>query len=106
TNGDGSNENYSNADLSMALGAASNVPFTGGIFSPRIFNGTIHYVGGAASGLDFTCADLGENIIEVTVTDDSGNSTTCMAIVKVYDITAPIIVCAGTPGPNSEVEDV
>ncbi|WP_249041337.1 HYR domain-containing protein, partial [Aequorivita antarctica] len=93
TNGDGSNQNFSNADMSMALGAASNVPFTTPIFAPRVFNGAIHYTTSGGSGLDFTCADLGENIVEVTVTDDSGNSSTCMAVVNVIDNIAPILVC-------------
>jgi subtilisin-like proprotein convertase family protein len=104
TNGNGSNENYSNADLSMSLGSASNAPFTGGIFSPRIFNGTIHYTTGAGSGLDFTCADLGENIVEVTVTDASGNTSTCMAVVNVIDNIAPVITC-GVANINSELTD-
>ena len=34
---------YSNADVSLALGAASNVPFSGNIFSPRVWNGTMYY---------------------------------------------------------------
>src|SRR5690606_19003450 len=50
TNGDGSNQNFSNADMSMALGAASNVPFTTPIFAPRVFNGAIHYVTGGGGG--------------------------------------------------------
>ena len=83
TNGDGSNQNFSNADMSMSLGAASNTPFTTPIFAPRIFNGTVHYVTSGGSGLDFTCADLGENLVEVTVTDSSGNTATCIAVVNV-----------------------
>ena len=43
TNGDGSNQNYSNSDLTLDLGAASNVPFTGNTFTPRVWNGTIYY---------------------------------------------------------------
>lgn len=43
TNGSGSNENYSNGDLSLALGSATNVPFSGGVFQPRVWNGTISY---------------------------------------------------------------
>ena len=105
TNGNGSNQNFSNSDLSMSLGGASNTPFSTPIFSPRVFNGTLHYIGGPGSGVDFTCADLGENIIEVTVTDDSGNATTCMAVVNVIDNIAPVITCAGTPGPVAVVED-
>lgn len=105
TNGDGSNQNFSNDDLSIALGSATNVPFTPSVFSPRIFNGAIHYIGGPGSGLDFTCADLGDNLVEVTVTDESGNSSTCMAVVTVIDNIAPVITCAGTPGPVTNLED-
>ena len=46
TNGNGSNQNYSNADLSLVLGSATNVPFTAPVFSPRVWNGTIYYTGG------------------------------------------------------------
>ena len=45
TNGTGGNQNFSNADLSIALGAASNVPFTAPVFTPRVWNGTIYYGG-------------------------------------------------------------
>lgn len=43
TTGDGSNQFYSNPDLSLTLGSASNVPFTGSAFSPRVWNGTLEY---------------------------------------------------------------
>jgi hypothetical protein len=47
TNGNGSNQFYSNADLSLNLGAARSTtagPFSGGsLFSPRVWNGTIYY---------------------------------------------------------------
>lgn len=43
TNGSGSNQNYSNTDLSLALGSATNVPFTGQVYSPRVWNGSISY---------------------------------------------------------------
>ena len=45
TNGTGGNQNYSNADLSIALGSATNVPFTAPVFTPRVWNGTIYYGG-------------------------------------------------------------
>ncbi|PHS64914.1 MAG: subtilisin, partial [Flavobacterium sp.] len=66
-------------------------------FSPRVFNGNIQYStgGGASTTIDFDCSNLGENIIEVTVTDASGNVSTCMATVNVNDVTAPIIMCYG-----------
>src|SRR5882724_8110642 len=45
TNGNGSNQNYSNADVALFLGSATNVPFTAPVFSPRVWNGTIYYGG-------------------------------------------------------------
>jgi hypothetical protein len=35
--------NYSNGDVALSLGSASNVLFGGPVFTPRIWNGTIHY---------------------------------------------------------------
>ncbi|PKA83570.1 putative secreted protein (Por secretion system target) [Ulvibacter sp. MAR_2010_11] len=86
---------YSNADLALSLGSASNAPFDGSPFTPRIFNGEIHYsVGEAASTtIDFDCSHLGENMVEVMVTDDSGNTAFCTATVNVTDVTSPILVC-------------
>lgn len=43
TNGNGSNQNYSNADVALSLGSATNVAFSGTPFSPRVWNGTIYY---------------------------------------------------------------
>ena len=45
TMGNGTNEFYSNSDLSLTLGSAKTVPFVvdGSVFSPRIWNGTIEY---------------------------------------------------------------
>lgn len=52
TDGTGGNQNYSNSDLSLTLGSATNVPFSfsnGGLFSPRVWNGTIIYEVGNTS---------------------------------------------------------
>jgi PKD repeat protein len=47
TNGNGTNQAYSNADLSLSLGAAqatTTAPFTGGTpFTPRVWNGSLYY---------------------------------------------------------------
>jgi len=44
TNGNGTNQFYSNSDLSLTFGTAKNFPFTSGsLFSPRVWNGTIEY---------------------------------------------------------------
>ncbi len=47
----------------------------------------------AVSSSSFTCADLGPNTVTLTVTDASGNSSTCTAIVTVADIIPPTAVC-------------
>ena len=54
--------------------------------------GYITTVNGSTTA-DFTCADLGESLVEVTVTDDSGNVDTCIATVNVIDNTPPVLVC-------------
>jgi uncharacterized protein YrzB (UPF0473 family) len=41
----------------------------------------------------FTCVDLGDNMVTLTVTDIHGNETSCTAIVTVEDIIAPTAVC-------------
>ena len=101
TNGTGcpGNQCYSNADLSIALGSVVAGQFTGSFFTPRIFNGTINYTKGPdpAATIEYTCADLGGNSVEVFVTDSSGNTATCMAVINVIDTTPPVIVCAATP---------
>jgi hypothetical protein len=50
TNGNGSNQNYQNADIALALGAAQNVAFSTQIFTPRVWNGTIYYDVGSCTG--------------------------------------------------------
>jgi hypothetical protein len=55
TNGTGANQFYSNADLSITLGAAQNAPFTGTPFTPRVWNGTIHYTAVNPSAVGACC---------------------------------------------------
>jgi len=42
---------------------------------------------------DFTCADLGENYVTLTVTDEEGAPAACTAIVTVVDTVPPEIQC-------------
>ena len=41
----------------------------------------------------FTCADVGPNDVILTVTDGNGNVSSCIAVVTVEDVTAPVAVC-------------
>ncbi len=96
TNGDGTNQNYANDQIAFAGGSATNQPFTGNVFNPRVFNGGFHYeyLGTTAvENFDFDCSYLGVNNIEVTVTDSSGNVATCISAVEVIDVDDPILVC-------------
>ena len=45
---------------------------------------------------NFTCANLGANTITVTATDNSGNSSTCIATVDVVDPINPTVTCKNT----------
>ncbi len=91
----------SDANLEFYEGSGNAYPF-GLSFDPRVFNGNIIYdVDGVSTTMDFTCADLGENQIDVTVTDDSGNTAMCVATVNILDETAPVITC----GPPANVSD-
>lgn len=42
TNGNGANQTYSRAELSLAAGASGGI-FTGAVNNPRVWNGSIHY---------------------------------------------------------------
>lgn len=42
---------------------------------------------------DFTCENIGENTVVLTVTDDKENSSMCSAIVTVEDNVGPAVVC-------------
>jgi autotransporter-associated beta strand protein len=41
----------------------------------------------------FTCANLGTNIVQLIVTDESGNKATNTAFVTIVDTTPPVAVC-------------
>lgn len=44
----------------------------------------------------FGCSDTGDNTVTLTVTDESGNNSSCTAIVTVNDITPPALACEST----------
>ncbi|HIP48503.1 MAG TPA: hypothetical protein EYG92_06005, partial [Lutibacter sp.] len=66
-------------------------------FSPRVFNGNIHYTAGAPTTFEFDCSDIGERNLEIFVTDNSGNTSSCSTAVVISDETAPVLVCGPEP---------
>ena len=97
----------SDANIEFLEGSGKSYPFGSSTFDARVFNGNIIYEVGPQidNDVNFDCSMLGENQIEVFVTDDSGNFSSCVATVNVIDVTAPIITCAGNPGPVSVLEE-
>ena len=51
----------------------------------------------------FDCSNIGENTVTLTVSDASGNSATCTAIVTVNDTDAPVLSC--TSGTSNTSDD-
>jgi len=47
----------------------------------------------SVSQATFTCADLGNNFVTLTVTDAGGNTSTCQARVRVRDRIPPVAIC-------------
>ena len=71
TNGNGTNQNFASADgvLSTSHGAADNVPWSGGAFTPRVWNGRLCH-GMATPGINY-CGPA--------VVNSTGNSATMSA---------------------------
>jgi hypothetical protein len=60
----------------------------------------------APSTTNYTCSNIGDNTITLTVTDGAGNTSICVATVTVRDVTAPTItVCPSNVSVN-DCDDV
>ncbi len=73
TNGNGANQAVADANLSLTLGAAANVAFSGTPFSPRVANATLYYdLNGTPSTV--CIQDRQPNSAESSLTVDGGSS--------------------------------
>ena len=94
----------SNMEIYQGAGRGQGV-FTGGVFTTRNVNTTAHYsVGGLPVGdmMSFDCSDVGANVLEIIVTDDSGNTASCFSTITIEDNMAPVIICEGEPVPSTD----
>ncbi len=80
-------------DITVQLDATGLVSITG----MDVDGGSTDACGIASYDLDmdtFDCSNVGVNAVELTVTDNNGNTATCTAMVTVEDNTSPDLVCA------------
>ncbi|MBS9461870.1 gliding motility-associated C-terminal domain-containing protein, partial [Flagellimonas sp. 389] len=78
-------------DITVQLDATGNASIT----AADMDNGSTDNCSIASYGLDataFTCSDVGNNTVTMTVTDPSGNSDTATATVTVRDMISPTVV--------------
>jgi hypothetical protein len=79
-------------DITVNLNAAGTVSITPNMINNGSFdNCTIATI--SASQTAFTCANVGPNNVTLTITDQSGNTSTCTSIVTVADNIAPTAIC-------------
>lgn len=68
----------------------------GSLSAADIDDGSTDACGGVALSVDltsFNCQDIGQNMVTLTVTDGTGNSSSCQSTVTVLDNVAPTAVC-------------
>ncbi|WP_310992367.1 M36 family metallopeptidase [Aequorivita marina] len=86
-------------DLTIQLDASGNASIT----AADVENGSSDNCGIDSMSIDttsFTCADIGANNVTLTVVDENGNSSTCVAVVTVEDAVLPEITC-----PSDQSQD-
>jgi hypothetical protein len=60
--------------------------------------------GGGGDSFLLDCSNLGESEVTVYVTDPSGNVSSCNAVIEVFDVTAPVLVCGPGDGATTVSE--
>lgn len=79
-------------DITIDLGLAGQVSITGS----DVDGGSSVSCGTAVLSIDtdtFDCTNIGQNNVTLTVTNASGLTDSCTAVVTVVDSTAPVVVC-------------
>lgn len=79
-------------DITIQLDASGNASIT----PADVDGGSTVSCGNASLSIDrntFSCADIGANNVVLTVTNASGLTSNCTAVVTVTDVVAPTVVC-------------
>ncbi|WP_347373261.1 HYR domain-containing protein, partial [Aequorivita sp. Q41] len=66
------------------------------IVAADVDGGSTDQCGVASISIDqdtFDCSHVGDNNVTLTVTDVNGNTSSCIAVVTVEDVTAPVVAC-------------
>ncbi|RYE17857.1 MAG: HYR domain-containing protein, partial [Sphingobacteriales bacterium] len=84
--GSGGEMHYQSGQLRMYVTGSSGLAIDGGS------NDACGIASISASQTSFDCSNVGANNVTLTVTDNNGNSSTCVAIVTVEDHVAPVAV--------------
>ncbi|MGD2017245.1 MAG: hypothetical protein PVJ89_03965 [Planctomycetota bacterium] len=83
TNGTGANQNYVSLDgvITLDLGAATNAPFTGTVFTPRVWNGKICSSGPVAPGTNYCAANNNSTGSPASMSASGSNSVSANDLV-------------------------
>ncbi len=86
------------APVAMCMDASVDLDATGNVTIPAtlVNNGSTDDCGPPTSTISqssFDCTEVGDNIVVLTVSDQSGFSSTCTATVTVNDVEAPVASC-------------
>jgi gliding motility-associated-like protein len=79
-----------------AFGNATVDSATAGLYTVSDACGISSILLNGGTAVNYTCGDVGPNIIGIITVDASGNAASCNAVVTIQDVTAPSITCAVT----------
>ncbi|MBI5851109.1 MAG: pre-peptidase C-terminal domain-containing protein [Planctomycetes bacterium] len=101
TNGTGSNQNYADGTLAIALGGAQNISFSGSVFSPRVANIALYYQSANALIAEFTGTPIsGVAPLAVTFTDASCTTDVGGITSYAWDLDGDTIVDSVAQNPG------
>ena len=77
-------------DITVSIGADNMVVVDAGSLDNGSTDACGTIVSFTSTPVAFDCSQIGDNTVTITVTDDSGNTSTCQATVTVEDVAAPV----------------